>query len=285
MVKLLKKVNKKVEEELEDDVVEEEEEIEEEDDVEEEVEEEEDDVEEEEEEEEEEEAPAPKKKGKAPVKKAAAKKVVVEEEEDEEEEEETEDEEAEEEEEEAPKKKGKAVVKKAATKKVAKKSEAKVSLFSKGVKSSSSFKIVVDNNTLTVPGDAPAAGERMKKDKFVSIVNAALCNAGIEVNKKITEQIIKVVEDSAAAVFSNENSLCFLGGLFKIRSINERYFPPMKKGEYGTLMPEHSRVKFDKKISDVESIKGSLVKGKFVAAEDDEPAPKATAKKKVIKKK
>jgi hypothetical protein len=215
-------------------------------------------AEEEEEDEEEEVAPAKK------IVKKVSKKVVEEEDEEEDEEEEV-----------APAKKlgkkaapaapAKKLGKKAAPAAPAKKGKGIVLGGKKAAGNSVSFEI--DGTELTVAGELPEDGERISRDMLINIIHENLTVNGLNPEtKKQTSDLVDAIEAALIAV-TDKYSLKFMGAMFKVINIQERFFPSIIEGASSSLMPAHTRSKYDRKIGNVASIRGELnKKGVFVAA-------------------
>ena len=201
----------------------------------------------------------------------------------------------------APKKKAaapakkKAPAKKAPAKKAIVKAEPKVQLFGANKRSSKTFEFDVDYIdpdtkevqviTLTVPGGLPKeARQRITKDTVISIFHEYLLAIGKTPQSKIeTAQIYDAFEKTIESVIFNY-SFKFLGAMFRIKDIAERYFIPIAPGRFANMMPDHPRIKFDKKrnIEDI-AVPGLKLKNGIPVPRDSKEG-KFTPKEKLSKK-
>jgi hypothetical protein len=142
-----------------------------------------------------------------------------------------------------------------------------------------SFQLTVGDQTFTVPGEAPAEmGARISRESVESAIHEVLTSRGIfpaNTTKRATAEALKAIEDTLLSVVSVWN-FKFMGGMFKLRQIGERYYPPIDETRLGSYMPAHYRIKLDINASGVKAEQGILnAKGEFVPAE----APKKAVKK------
>jgi len=132
------------------------------------------------------------------------------------------------------------------------------------------FELEVCDVTLDVPGEAPEAlGGRISREAVENAVHTVLVDRNLvpsDTTKRATAEVLKAVEETIHAVVSQYN-FKFMGGMFKRRTIAQRYYRPISDGRHGSLMPEHVRIKLDINVDGVKAIKGTANDaGEFIEA-------------------